>query len=153
LVHDAPGRLGTHASRAKGVPPHRGGHVRHRAGRVRGRHGRGTFPRARAARDRMIPKTAPRPGLVYGVVFALALLIRFDYLLQVRGTPLAQVLVLDARTYDAFARRIIAGTFRGEDVYAMNALYPYLVAAVYRLAHGSYFAVFVVQALVDALTC
>jgi 4-amino-4-deoxy-L-arabinose transferase-like glycosyltransferase len=107
--------------------------------------------RDRVTAPRGAPVGAQRLALL--LVFLLALFVRLAYLLEIRGTPLTQLLVLDADTYDRFARRILAGTFRGEDVYAMNALYPYFVALGYKLAHGSTFAVLVAQAVLDAATC
>lgn len=88
-----------------------------------------------------------------GGVFALALLVRLIYLAQLRGTPLADLLLIDSDTYDRFARQILAGTFGGENVYAVNVLYPWFVAAVYALGKGSLFLVFHVQAVLDSLAC
>ena len=87
------------------------------------------------------------------IVFALALGIRLVYIAQISGTPLAKVLLIDSATYDMFARMILGGTFGGENVYAVNVLYPWFVAASYALSKGSLLFTLHLQAGLDALTC
>ncbi len=87
------------------------------------------------------------------VVSGVALLIRLAYLAQVRGTPITDLLLIDAETYDRFARAIRAGTFHGEDTYAVNVLYPYFLAALYALGKGSILFALLAQAALDAATC
>ena len=52
-----------------------------------------------------------------------------------------------------FARMILGGTFGGENIYAVNVLYPWFVAATYALSKGSLLFTLQVQAVLDALTC
>ena len=87
------------------------------------------------------------------LVFVAALVIRLAYLAQVRGTPITDQLLIDAETYDRFARLIGRGAFRGEDVYAVNPLYPYFLAGLYALGKGSVLFALVVQSVLDAATC
>jgi len=87
------------------------------------------------------------------LVFVAALVIRLAYLVQVRGTPITDLLLIDAETYDRFARLIGRGAFRGEDVYAVNPLYPYFLAGLYALGKGSVLFALVVQSMLDAATC
>ena len=61
--------------------------------------------------------------------------------------------MIDSDTYDKFARAILAGTFGGENVYAVNVLYPWFVAATYALSKGALLFTLQVQAVLDALTC
>ncbi len=105
------------------------------------------------ATARADPAGAVAARIAVGLVFLLALLVRVAYLVEIQGTPLTRFLLLDAATYDRFARAILAGTFHGEEIYSMNALYPYIVAAVYKVAGAAPVAVCAVQAVVDALTC
>jgi tetratricopeptide (TPR) repeat protein len=95
---------------------------------------------------------APGSRLI-GAVFLVALVIRFLYLLGIRHSPLTDVLLIDSETYDRLARMILGGTFRGEEVYAMNPLYPYFLAGVYALGEGSKLLAFGVQAGLDAASC
>jgi hypothetical protein len=46
-------------------------------------------------------RDAPRIGFV--LVALLALFVRLAYVLEIHGTPLTQLLVLDSDTYDRFA--------------------------------------------------
>jgi Tfp pilus assembly protein PilF len=83
----------------------------------------------------------------------LALGLRLGYLTEVRNSMLFDVLLIDSHTYDQFAMRILDGTFRGEEVYSMNILYPYFLAAIYAVAGNNWPAVAVVQAVIDAASC
>ena len=86
----------------------------------------------------------------FWIVMLVALAVRLAYLTQIQGTPITDVLLIDANTYDAFARRILAGTFRGEDIYAMNPLYPYALAGLYALLGGAMSAALIAQAVLGA---
>ncbi len=90
-----------------------------------------------------------RPAAV--LLFLAALAIRLVHIAQISGTPLTQILLIDSETYDRLARLILSGGFRGEDVYSMNILYPWFLAAVYAVAGGPA-AVLVVQAVLGALS-
>ena len=87
------------------------------------------------------------PSIVAGV----ALAVRLAYVLQIRGTPLTDVLLIDSATYQRFARLILASRFHGEEVYSMNPLYPYFVAGIQRLAGDGVVPVLLVQAALGAL--
>jgi tetratricopeptide (TPR) repeat protein len=86
----------------------------------------------------------------YGIIFLVALAVRLLYLLDIRHTPLLQVLLIDSDTYDRLARLILAGKFHGEEVYAMNPLYPYFLAGVYAVGGGAKLTVLAAQAVLDA---
>jgi tetratricopeptide (TPR) repeat protein len=102
---------------------------------------------ARPARGAALYRFAP------ALVFVAALAIRLAYLAQVRGTPITDLLLIDSATYDRFARLIQSGTFRGEDVYAVNPLYPYCLAGLYALGKGSLLFALAAQSGLDAATC
>ena len=93
-----------------------------------------------------------KPRYVNWVVFGLALLFRAVYLVEIRGTPLVQMLLIDSTTYDRFAHMILEGRFRGEEVYSMNILYPWFLALIYKIAWGKG-AVLCLQALIDSCSC
>ncbi|MBN1825078.1 MAG: glycosyltransferase family 39 protein [Candidatus Eisenbacteria bacterium] len=83
-------------------------------------------------------------------LFLLGLAARLVYLWEIRGGPIADVLLIDSETYDRFARMILEGRFRGEAIYSMNPLYPWYLAAVYKVGGGPE-AARVVQAVLGAL--
>ena len=83
--------------------------------------------------------------------FILALAVRLAYVFDIRGTPITDLLLIDSDTYDRFARMILAGRFHGEEIYSMNLLYPYFLAAVYALLGAAPWHALVVQAVLSAL--
>jgi tetratricopeptide (TPR) repeat protein len=74
-----------------------------------------------------------------------AFLLRGAFLLEWSDTTLATVLVGDAREYDRWARSLAAGDWLGREVFYQAPLYPYVVAAVYKLAGPSTTALRLVQ--------
>lgn len=97
---------------------------------------------------------ASRAGdiLLPASIFLAALAVRLAYLAQIDGSPLTEALLVDSETYDRFARRILEGTFRGEEVYSMNLLYPWFLALLYRIGEGPWTTVLPVQALLDGIS-
>ena len=84
----------------------------------------------------------------------VALGVRLAHLQQViRHDPFFFRPVVDARAHDLWARDIAAGRAPSTTVFFKPPLYPYLLAAVYRLSDGSYIAPRVLQALLGALAC
>ena len=81
------------------------------------------------------------------VLLLLGLALRLGYLWEVRDSMLFDVLLIDSHTYDEFALKILDGTFHGEEVYSMNILYPYFLAAVYTIFGRSWLAVGIVQSV------
>lgn len=71
------------------------------------------------------------------------------YVVQVRHTPFFQTLGLDAKFYDAWAHQIASGSGDGE-VFFMSPLYPYFLAAIYRLFGRDLFLVRLIQSVVGA---
>ena len=54
-------------------------------------------------------------------------------MLALRGSPWFDHLVVDPEYYDAWAQRIAAGDWLGDRAFYMDPLYPYVLAALYRL--------------------
>ena len=86
------------------------------------------------------------------VVFLAALAARLFYLWEINGTPVTELLLIDSETYDRFARMILDGRFRGEEVYSMNILYPYFLAVVYAVGRGEWTSALPVQAILDSFS-
>jgi len=66
-------------------------------------------------------------------MLVLAAALRVGYVLELRGTPWFDRLVVDPEYYDQWARRIAAGDWLGTRAFYMDPLYPYLLGLVYRL--------------------
>src|SRR5689334_21608780 len=87
------------------------------------------------------------------VVFAAALGVRLLHVWQIRRAPFFDVLLGDARGYDAWARRLAAGDWIGRDVFYQAPLYPYFLGVIYAVAGRSLLLVRVVQAIIGAGSC
>ena len=88
-----------------------------------------------------------------GVIFLFALGIRLLYIWQIKDAPLVEVLLIDSNTYDGLAKRILEGRYQGEEIYAVNVLYPWFLAAVYSIFKIATLPVLVVQVVLDAVNC
>jgi 4-amino-4-deoxy-L-arabinose transferase-like glycosyltransferase len=86
-------------------------------------------------------------------IFALALLLRGLHLWQLQGSPQFEMLVGDARSYDAWARRIAAGDWLGSEVFYQAPLYPYFLAGIYRWFSDDPLAARAVQSLLGGGAC
>jgi tetratricopeptide (TPR) repeat protein len=92
-------------------------------------------------------------GLALVGIFALALGLRLAHLWQMRGSPLFAVLLGDAASYDAWAQRIAAGDWLGQEVFYQAPLYPYLLGVLYALAGRDLFLVRLIQAVLGSTMC
>jgi tetratricopeptide (TPR) repeat protein len=95
-----------------------------------------------------------REPVVFGgaVVLALALALRLLHLWSLRASPFWDVLLGDARSYDAWAREIAAGDWIGHGVFYQAPLYAYTLAGIYSIRR-SLLLVRVVQAVIGAGAC
>jgi tetratricopeptide (TPR) repeat protein len=84
-------------------------------------------------------------------IFLGALAVRLLYLAETFGSVIQTTHLIDAATYDRFARLILQGGLAGENAYAMNVLYPYVLAVIYAVTGGSATAALYVQAFASAL--
>ncbi len=97
--------------------------------------------------------TAPSPSRAFtraawfwpSVVFVIALIVRLVYVFQIRQTPFFETLGLDAKFYDAWARRLASGTSEPE-AFFMSPLYPYFLSAIYRILGRDLLLVRIIQA-------
>ncbi len=113
---------------------------------------RGTSARGASPQGASATTTLTRsPWFWPSVIFAVALAIRLIYVFQVRQTPFFETLGLDAKFYDAWARRIASGTAERE-AFFMSPLYPYFLAAVYRTLGRDLLLVRIIQAGIGSAT-
>jgi Flp pilus assembly protein TadD/4-amino-4-deoxy-L-arabinose transferase-like glycosyltransferase len=87
------------------------------------------------------------------MVVVVALSLRAAYLLEVRNNPLFASPVIDAKMYDDRALEILNGTEVGARALYHAPLYPWALAAVYRIFGHSYLAPRVIQHLLGVLIC
>lgn len=92
------------------------------------------------------------PLLLLGI-FAAAFAARGIYLAEMSRQPLFDVLLGDARAYDAWARSIAGGDWVGKTTFYQAPLYPYFLGVLYTLFGRHILLVRVVQALVGSLGC
>jgi tetratricopeptide (TPR) repeat protein len=83
-------------------------------------------------------------------LLAVAMAVRLVHVWAIRDTPLFDTLMGDARAYDAWAQRIAAGDWMGDDVFYQAPLYPYFLGTLYALAGRDLLIVRLVQAAVGA---
>ncbi len=86
-------------------------------------------------------------------IFAVALLVRFVHVWQIRRSPFYATLLGDSRGYDEWARQIAAGDWLGHEVFYQAPLYPYLLGFIYAVAGHHLLVVRVVQALIGSASC
>ena len=91
------------------------------------------------------------PGIARStaVIFALALAAHLAVGMTLDRNPLAETLISDALSYDAWARRLAAGGFAAEPVFHQAPLYPAALSLFYdgRSAPGPPVSVLVLQAV------
>ena len=96
------------------------------------------------------------PGRFVWQVVALAaigLIVRLVYVWQIRQSPFFDVLMGDARRYDAWAMQIASGDWIGQDVFYQAPLYPYFLGSLYAIAGHSLLMVRVCQAVIGTAAC
>jgi Tfp pilus assembly protein PilF len=90
------------------------------------------------------------------LVFLVAFLVRFIYLIAYSGSPFFQVHIADALYHEEWARRILAGdifSLRMSGVLYKAPLYPYFIALGYWLSGKSNFLLMLFQVILTACSC
>lgn len=86
-------------------------------------------------------------------VFAAALLVRAIYLAECLQHPAFLLPLIDATTYDTFARQWVTQGLRDSTTAWHAAFYPLFLSGLYQLFGPSVLAAKIVQLLLGALTC
>jgi len=92
----------------------------------------------------------PRNQVIAVVAAALAL--RLVYFLLYRDSPFYHIPVVDASTFNLWAKAIVAGQQFQPDVFFKPPLYPYLLAASYRIFGPDVTPVYLLQATLGVST-
>ena len=101
-------------------------------------------------------RSQSQPGRFIWHVIALAavgFVVRLVYVWQIRESPFFDVLLGDARRYDAWAMQIASGDWIGQDVFYQAPLYPYFLGSLYAIAGRSLLMVRVWQAVIGTAGC
>ena len=86
-------------------------------------------------------------------VWLAAFSVRLLYLWQIHNAPFFDLRIGDAEAYHEWAKRIAAGDWLGRGVFYQAPLYPYFLAAVYRILDDSILTVRLTQACLGAGSC
>lgn len=98
--------------------------------------------------------TQPREILTIAVgVFFVALAVRGLHVVQINASPFASLLVGDARGYDAWAQRLVAGDWLGSEVFYQAPMYPYFLGAVYAVFGRDLAIARMCQAVIGSAAC
>jgi tetratricopeptide (TPR) repeat protein len=87
-------------------------------------------------------------GLVLPAILVAAFFLRLGHLAAVHDQPFFAQLAMDSKEYDRWAQEIAGGDWIGSEVYFQAPLYPYVLAAVYKVAGHRLGAVYLLQILV-----
>jgi tetratricopeptide (TPR) repeat protein len=85
-------------------------------------------------------------------IFAVAWLLRFLFVLDLRASPLVEAPMLDEYYHVEWAKTLAAGDWVGSEAFFRAPLYPYVLGALFAAFKGSVFAARIVQATYGALT-
>lgn len=107
------------------------------------------------------PRTEPPPPawgrpdrLWLAAIVLAAFLLRLIYVLQYQASPFFDHPIMDSRNHDLWARSLLGGEpFLAGHPYFRAPLYPWFLAACYRLCGDGYLGPRIAQALVGALGC
>jgi tetratricopeptide (TPR) repeat protein len=86
------------------------------------------------------------------LVAGIALIVRLIYVSQLAATPFFSAPIIDAEYHDAWAREILRLGIGHEEVFFRAPFYPYFLAFIYSITHGSFLAARIVQALLGTAT-
>jgi len=86
-------------------------------------------------------------------VFLVAVAVRLAYLYETRESPLFQTFLTDAQWHAEWAQAIAAGRFSEHRPFFRAPLYPFFLAAAYKLTGDSFVGARIIQHVLGALSC
>ena len=93
-----------------------------------------------------------RPAVLIGSILTAALVVRVVFLSQLERSSFVDLLSLDSRFYRDLAHSILAGAGLPPGALTFNPLYPFFLAAVFKLFGERLIAARIIQALLGVLT-
>ena len=113
-----------------------------------------TDPLVSPAADALPGHDSPfSPAAITLVVAVTALGLRLWHVLSIRDAVFFDVLMGDAKAYDAWAQQIAGGQWIGTDVFYQAPLYPYFLGVLYAVFGHNLLIVRLVQALIGSASC
>jgi len=94
-----------------------------------------------------------RPWIMPLMIFLIAFLIRFIYILQLKAAPYFDIPLVDEETYYRTARDLIEGRGYGARPFWQPPFYPAFLAFLLMIGRGSLFAVRCFQGILGAFSC
>jgi 4-amino-4-deoxy-L-arabinose transferase-like glycosyltransferase len=112
--------------------------------------GKNAAPSAPPRRTAPVPAAAAEPapryaGPVLGLILAASLALGVVAVMQFRSSPYFNYPIIDERSLVEWARAIAGGAIVGDRVFYQDPLYPYLLAAVFRLGGENFLLVRLLQ--------
>ncbi len=90
------------------------------------------------------------------IIFVIAFVVRFVYLIDYSGSPFFQGRLADAYFHEEWAMNILHGdifSLKVDGVFYKAPLYPYFMAFVYFISGNSGFALMLIQVVMDSVSC
>ncbi len=88
------------------------------------------------------------------IVFALAVILRLIYLVQILDAPYFEHPAGDSRIFYARSQEILGGDIIGSDIFFYSSpLYPYFMALIFWLTGNSFFFLGLIQILIGSANC
>jgi tetratricopeptide (TPR) repeat protein len=94
-----------------------------------------------------------RSFIIAGIIFFLALAVRFIYLYESSANPSFRVPIVDSKVYDDAARTLATKGILGANFFWQPFFYQFFLAVIYFFSGGSIVFAKVVQILLGSLTC
>ncbi len=95
--------------------------------------------------------TEPRFAALLSII-AVGFILRLIYIYQIQSDIFTQNLIVDAKSYDDWAQRIISGEWLGKEVFYQDPLYPYFLAVCYKVFGHHLNIIRILQAILDTGT-
>ncbi len=93
-----------------------------------------------------------RRVIFFFLLFIPPFLFRLFFIYQFRDSPFFNHLVIDARSYDLLAKKIISGNILGDKVFYQDPLYPYFLAFLYSIFGRNLLIVRIAQATIGSIS-
>ena len=90
---------------------------------------------------------------VWVIIFTVAYLLRFIYIIEIADRPYFTAPAVDAEYHDQWAQDIAGGKLLQEEPFFRAPLYPFFLGGIYALLGHDYFAARIIQILIGSFTC
>ncbi len=106
----------------------------------------------RSNKAREIPRELDTSYAWLAIILGFSLLIRLLYLFQVHNDIFMRFLIIDAKFYDAWAKKILLGDWLGHNAFYQDPYYAYFLAFFYKIFGPDPTKIRVLQAIFDTGT-